>query len=137
MLRIQLPPLRERPGDLRLLVDHFVGEDWRVSPELYSVLESYGWPGNVRQLQNALERAQILADDGELRPDHLPPEIVRAAQETPVAASTERDLESVNREHVAATLERCGGNKSQAARKLGVSRRSLYRLLDRYGLNDG
>ncbi|MEM1303351.1 MAG: sigma 54-interacting transcriptional regulator [Planctomycetota bacterium] len=136
VLRIQLPPLRERGGDLRLLVDHFLGEEWRVSPECVEVLENYGWPGNVRQLQNALERAKILADDGLLLPEHLPPEIVLAARQAPVAAASEQDLESVNREHVAATLERCGGNKSLAARKLGVSRRSLYRLLDRYGLSD-
>ena len=67
---------------MALLLEHFAGPDWSWKPEFLATLQSYGWPGNVRQLQNALDRAKILADDDELLAENLPPEIVRASQET-------------------------------------------------------
>ncbi|MEM6799672.1 MAG: sigma 54-interacting transcriptional regulator [Planctomycetota bacterium] len=134
---INLPPLRDRAGDMPLLLEHFAGPEWTWEPELIATLEAYGWPGNIRQLQNALERAKILADDDVLRAANLPPEIVRVSAET---ASTGKrhsdDLESINRDHIAETLQRMNGNKSRAARALGVSRRAIYRLLEKYGIGD-
>jgi transcriptional regulator with GAF, ATPase, and Fis domain len=63
LLTINLPPLREREGDVELLIRHFVGDQWQISDELLKLLSNYSWPGNVRQLQNAIERAKILADN--------------------------------------------------------------------------
>ena len=79
VLTIQLPPLRQRAGDLRLLVEHLTGPDWHLDPDVLPILERYSWPGNVRQLQNALDRAKILADDDRIRAENLPPEIVSSA----------------------------------------------------------
>ena len=135
VLRISLPPLRERTGDIPRLIEHFARDGWTWNQEFIDILESYSWPGNVRQLQNALERPKILADDDALIVEHLPPEIVRASQELPHLPSEEqRDLNSVNRRHVADTLSRCKGNKARTARALGVSRRTLYRLLEKYDI---
>jgi len=66
VLTMELPPLRQRAGDLRLLVEHFADSDWQIDPEVIPILERYSWPGNVRQLQNAIDRAKILAYD-----DHI------------------------------------------------------------------
>ena len=71
-LTINLPPLRERPGDVRLLIEHFVGPDWNLEPTVIPTLERYSWPGNIRQLQNAIERAKILAHDDWVRIENLP-----------------------------------------------------------------
>ncbi len=121
VLRIHLPPLRERKGDVRLLVEHLGGGEWQWSEELIRLLERYGWPGNVRQLQNALDRAKILADDEWILPEHLPPEILRASQgaPTPTPTGDAVDLETINRLHVTETLERCHGNKARTARAEG------------------
>lgn len=136
VLRIHLPPLRERAGDIPLLVEHFAEDGWSWDQDLLRVLEGYGWPGNVRQLANALDRAMILSDDDSLRPENLPPEIVRTSQENPTPmGGSEGDLDSVNRRHVCDTLARCDGNKTRTARALGVSRRTLYRLLEKYGID--
>jgi transcriptional regulator with PAS, ATPase and Fis domain len=138
VLRISLPPLRERAGDLRLLVEHFTQDEWRVSEDLLRVLENYSWPGNVRQLYNALERAKILADDDCLQIEWLPPEIVRASR-VGLASSDSPDngkLEQVTRQHIVETLSRCDGNKARTARALGVSRRTLYRLLEKHNVEE-
>ncbi|MEM6329552.1 MAG: sigma 54-interacting transcriptional regulator [Planctomycetota bacterium] len=133
---IPLPPLRARGGDLSLLLQHFAGDGWAWEPDLLPTLEAYSWPGNVRQLQNALERAKVLAEDEVLRVANLPPEIVRASHASPPAEAAADDLDSVSRRHIAETLVRCNGNKSRAARALGVSRRAMYRLLEKYGIAD-
>jgi DNA-binding NtrC family response regulator len=138
VLTIDLPPLREREGDIRLLVDHFVGAEWRVDEEVMRILENYTWPGNVRQLLNALERAKILAEDDSIRAQNLPPEIVKGAAHSPVLEiGANMDLDTVNKLHVADTYKRFGGNKARTARALGVGRRTLYRLLEKYGIESG
>ena len=129
VMLLELPPLRERASDIPLLIDHFLGKDWTIEPEARESLVRHSWPGNVRQLINVLERGKILADDGVIDLSDLPPDILHAtAQDPPVASD---DLESVERAHVVEILHREGGNKSKGARALGVTRRSLYRLLDR------
>ncbi len=135
VLTIHLPPLRQRAGDIELLIRHFVGEGWRVAPETMELLTSYSWPGNVRQLQNAIERAKILADGDEILKENLPQEIVHAG---PHAAAlhqqTRPDLESINRAHIQDVYEKNDRNKTRTARVLGIGRRSLYRLLEKYGI---
>ena len=83
VLTIYLPPLRQREGDLPLLVEHLTGPEWHLDPDVIPTLERYSWPGNVRQLQNALDRAKILADDDQIRVENLPPEIVNSAHARP------------------------------------------------------
>jgi DNA-binding NtrC family response regulator len=130
VLTIDLPPLRERSGDLHELVRHFAGEGWRVDPNVLPALQNYDWPGNIRQLQNAIDRAKVLADDDRIRVENLPPDIVDCGQRLGVAGDV--DLFSYTRRHVLDTYRRHSGNKAQTARALRVSRRTLYRLLAKY-----
>jgi DNA-binding NtrC family response regulator len=133
VLTIDLPPLRERSGDLEQLVLHFAGENWKVEPDVLPVLQRYDWPGNIRQLQNAIDRAKILADDKHIRMENLPPEIVDGRQlDLRFGTSGDMDLFTYTRRHVLDTYRKHGGNKSQTARALHVSRRTLYRLLEKY-----
>jgi DNA-binding NtrC family response regulator len=135
VLTIMLPPLRERKGDIRLLVDHFAGPEWRVDEEVMRIFENYSWPGNVRQLQNAIERAKILAEDEWIRAHNLPPEIVKGAASTSVRQlDANMDLDTLNKLHVEETFKRMSGNKARTARALGIGRRTLYRLLEKYGI---
>ena len=140
VMSLQLPPLRERRGDTPLLVKRKLGDDWTVEPAALAALEAYRWPGNVRQLFNALERAQIMSDDKCIRLADLPREIVasagaRAGVGAPLADGDH--LTEIERSHVAEILHREGGNKARAARVLGINRRSLYRLLEKYGIGGG
>ncbi len=139
---VALPPLRERREDVPLLVEHFLRTrqlgrtPYAVDPAALDVLVRYDWPGNVRELANVVERAQILAEGGVITPDDLPETLTAAARPSPAAAQGPDALEGVERRHVEEVLRRSGGNKVQAARALGVSRRTLYRLIDRHGLGD-
>ena len=135
VLTILLPPLRERRGDISQLVEHFAGRDWQWDKSFMHTLENYGWPGNVRQLRNAIERTKILAEDSTLLAENLPPEILRSSQEVSVQRpGTEADLESINRHHIVDTFRRYQGNKARTARALGISRRTLYRLLEKHAI---
>jgi transcriptional regulator with PAS, ATPase and Fis domain len=139
-LTINLPPLRERQGDIRLLVDKFLGVGWKLEPEALERLERYPWPGNVRQLINVIERAKILADDQTIVPSDLPPEVnalaTRSILGIPGEGSASDDLESLQKSKIEEVLDRVGGNKTRAARLLGITPRSLYRLLERYNLGN-
>ncbi len=133
VLGITLPPLRERAGDVQLLIDHFAGEDWKIEEQASRILNGYSWPGNIRQLENAIERAKILADSNEIVVENLPNEIVESGIETPVIHDAE-ELESINRAHVSQVYEKNDRNKTRTAKALGIGRRSLYRLLEKYGI---
>lgn len=136
VLTIHLPPLRKREGDIRLLVKHFLGEEWQVSDEVMHRLESYSWPGNIRQLRNALERAMILADGDMIEFSNMPPEIINGTKiEDKVSTGSDVDLETLNRMHVLEVYRQHMGNKARTARALGIGRRSLYRLLEKYGID--
>ena len=135
VLTINLPPLRERQGDIELLLEHFAGEDWDYTPEAVTLLERYSWPGNVRQLQNAVERAKILAEDETIQAHNLPPEIVRGAETADAPPpGTKCDLDTLNRLHIQETYARHKGNKARTARALGIGRRTLYRLIEKYDI---
>ncbi|MBX3427660.1 MAG: sigma-54-dependent Fis family transcriptional regulator [Pirellulales bacterium] len=135
IMTIDLPPLRQRGEDVLLIADHLRGPGWRFEPSAIEAIRRYSWPGNVRQLINAIERMKILADDEVLRRDNLPAEVL-AAEANPQSAlmDPEADLAAITRAHVVQTLTRENGNKLRAARSLGVSRRSLYRLLEKYDI---
>ena len=137
VLPIDLPPLRERSGDIDLLIDHFLPQQWHIDPEARQVMNSYNWPGNVRELINVTQRATILADDNEITLDDLPRELTHRSTESKsmAAAISESDgvkLDDVQRLHVLEVLRQQGGNKAKTARVLGIHRRKLYRLLERF-----
>ncbi|MES2788305.1 MAG: sigma-54 dependent transcriptional regulator [Planctomycetota bacterium] len=136
VLSLELPPLRERSEDVDLLVEHCLGTEWKIEPEALQALRQYPWPGNVRQLINAIERGKILADDHLIRLEDLPHDVAAGLSENPGNVPLrEDDLAAVERAHVLEILKRERGNKSCAARALGVNRRSLYRLLEKFHID--
>lgn len=139
VLGIELPPLRQRIGDIELLAKAFAGDDWTIDDEVMHCIKGYSWPGNVRQLQNAIERAKVLAEEDTIALKNLPSAIV-AADDLPAVLATANaahgsaDLDTLNKLHVMQTYDRCGRNKTKAAQALGINRRSLYRLLEKFGI---
>ncbi len=140
VVSIFLPPLRERREDIPELVEHFLTTRQigplrsRVDAEALKALMAYSWPGNVRELANVLERAQILAENQVITVEDLPENVMLAAAGSSEAAGDPRHLREVERRHVQAVLHEEKGNKVHAARVLGISRRSLYRLIEKYHL---
>ncbi|MGH7741491.1 MAG: sigma-54 interaction domain-containing protein [Candidatus Eiseniibacteriota bacterium] len=136
---IDVPPLRERSEDIPSLAEHFIRHSalstkrsTRIGPAAMDLLLRYPWPGNVRELENAIERALILCDDGVIETAHLPvhPDLAAAlAQGLP--PSRLATLEEVELRHVAMVLKSCNGHRRRAAEILGISERSLYRMLKR------
>lgn len=135
---IEMPPLRERREDIPELVEHFLATRqigpvrFRVHPDALQALVAYDWPGNVRELANVLERAQILAENHLITLNDLPEALRSPRRDAGVISSF--NLADLERRTVAAAMEQARGNKLQAARLLGVSRRALYRLLAKHGL---
>ncbi|HEX2204173.1 MAG TPA: sigma-54 dependent transcriptional regulator [Longimicrobium sp.] len=150
VLSLELPPLRERPGDVGPLVDAFLARAAAgplgaktVSPAARELLAGYAWPGNVRQLLNTLESVLVFAPGDEIGPEDLPEEIRRASGNREVvrsAAERGLTLAELERDYIFEVLGRAGGNKTRAAELLGIPRRTLYRRLDEYaaqGVPDG
>jgi DNA-binding NtrC family response regulator len=150
VVEIDLPPLRERPGDVRELAVEFLARlgasagraDLQFGPETIAMLERYPWPGNARELKNAVERSVIFAPGREIRPEDLPVEIRAAAEGAPPALSAARaedmpvalpggdqSLAEVVRRHVRAVMASSGGNLTLAARRLGISRPTVRQHL--------
>jgi len=140
---IHIPPLRERATDIPLLVQHFVDrantrlcKKFRVDKALLDILMTYTWPGNIRELENVIERAVALADSTHLRTEDLPDNILQC-QNTD-AATDVRDLRSVvdesERKHILRIIQETGGNKKLAARILGIDLATLYRKMEKLGL---
>jgi two-component system response regulator AtoC len=157
VVTIKLPPLRDRPGDIPILVAHFLAKLGRrearapatMSSEALQVLTTYNWPGNVRELENAIDRAVAVAKDGIILPSDLPPEIdarrrpgvdVNIGSTATPRASLIEDrptLSELERRYIDLVLAECGGNKKKAAERLGIDRRTLYRALERVGMAAG
>jgi DNA-binding NtrC family response regulator len=140
VIAIPLPPLKERREDIEVLVNHFLSTRQlgkvrcMVDPEAMSALTRYDWPGNIRELANVIERAQILAENNRITLDDLPDNLHIApgvGDPTDTGQNTNL-LRDVERRHVREMLEQNKGNKVHTARALGISRRALYRLLDKY-----
>jgi len=139
---IVLAPLRERPGDIRELATHFLGEWGRPPGDLgddaVARLSAYHWPGNIRELRNVLERATILRPDGVIGAGDILITDTAAAGGAPApAAGTTLNLAEVEQDLIRRALDAAGGNKSEAARLLGITRRALYGRLERYGMDAG
>jgi DNA-binding NtrC family response regulator len=145
---IALPPLRERREDIPLLVDHFIAKYARdagkritgVGSAALAALQSHGWAGNVRELENVIHRSLLLADGPELGLDDLPlslgagPTFATAQPSPPTSAAL--SLEELEKRAIERALSRHGGNLSDVARQLGIGRSTLYRKLEQYGLRD-
>jgi DNA-binding NtrC family response regulator len=146
VFHVHVPALRERPGGVTLLTNHFVPhfnaiykkKVRAVSTETWRCLRNYSWPGNVRELKNVIQRGVLMAKGEELTPDLLPLRI-RAAAETNSAAQrfpihAGMTLHAVEKEFIQMTLVSTRGNKKDAAQQLGISRRALYDKLKKHGL---
>jgi two-component system response regulator AtoC len=147
---LKLPPLRERPEELPALIERFLtrhaarlGEPVRrLSPEAFALLAHYRFPGNVRELENALERALVLSDDVEISPDALPESMRSAAEPQPSSPplldandfSVKRAQRAVEADLIRRALERTSGNRSKAAELLELSPRALLYKIREYGL---
>jgi two-component system response regulator AtoC len=154
-----IPPLRERPQEIEALATSFLSAACRdlerasplaISSDALDLLRGYTWPGNVRELRNAIERAAVMCTDSTIRPEHLPPvlrvplraEKTRAASSPPSSSSDQSqpqnlqaEIKALERTRILEALERCGGNQSEAARQLGIPRRTLVSRLTELGLN--
>lgn len=158
VFELELPPLRERDGDIELLVEHFVtmhaqthGSIVKVTPEVLDIFRTYAWPGNVRELQNVIQRAIVFADAGSIRVEHLPARILsddrkqqplirvkyqRNGPRTPEedGEGDELNLDTLERLAIEKAMARSGGNVTEVGRLLGISRATLYRKLKKYTL---
>jgi two-component system response regulator HydG len=142
VVQIVVPPLRARGGDVLLLAQHFLDRAAarnhkpvrRISQPAARLLMDYDWPGNVRELENCIERAVALCRLDEITVDDLPPKIQQhQKKQIVIATDTPSDLitlDEMERRYVRQVLAATGGNKTQAARLLGIDRRSLYRRLE-------
>ena len=151
VVAIEVPPLRERPEDISLLVEHFTGKysrEWgkEVAPpsdEAMGIMRAYPWPGNVREIQNIVERAVALNRSGRIDVDDLPPEILRGDKLTAPYGDRGQEelldlkgaLSSLEKNMIEKALRESEGIKSQAAKILGVSERKLWYKLKKYGIN--
>ena len=148
VFRVHLPPLRERPGDVSFLTNHFIARFGalykksirRAPSEIYQVLRAYPWPGNVRELKNVIQRAVVMAKGAELTADLLPPRIT-AGIGSAASGKTHwpsirlgMSLEEVEKEFIMMTLRSVAGNKAKAAATLRISRHTLYDKLKKYGV---
>jgi len=144
VIALHLPPLRDRKDDIPLLIDHFL-DGWedegdgrpQVGDSALEVMLEYDWPGNVRELQNALERAVVVAQGKKIKPEHLP-DRVRETR-TPRIAESELppnpSMEVIERAYIEWVLKTEDGNKTRAAEVLGIDPSTLYRKLNRYGID--
>jgi DNA-binding NtrC family response regulator len=155
---ITLPPLRARTEDIDLLCGHFLqrlarrlGKDevQEISEPVLALFRGHPWPGNIRQLLNVMERALIVARGPSIQPQHLPPPFfgttagsaivpptasVMAIAEPTASSDFDLSIEAAERDQIRKALEAAGGKRMEAARLLGLSRRTLYRKLDKYGI---
>jgi DNA-binding NtrC family response regulator len=151
---IRLPPLRERRDDIPLLSDYYLQryaekngrEVSTISPEAMHLLMAHEWRGNVRELQNVIERALVLASGDTVRPQDLPPTVVAPDGSSaddhpgfylhlPFKEAKERLVEEFEKRYIADVLKRFKGNISRSAEQIGIDRRSLHRLLAKYHLD--
>lgn len=144
MVRIDLPPLRERREDIPLLTSHFIQEYNRqlgklvsgLLPAVEDMFLRYDWPGNVRELKHAIEGAMNVAEGETIAPEDLPPHLLPEAK-LPQPEGEDRPLREVlaevERRMIRDTLNACGGNVRQAARRLGIPRQTLQYKLKKWG----
>jgi DNA-binding NtrC family response regulator len=138
---IQLPPLRDRRSDIPLLIDQFLrassvrcGRTVTISPAAVNALVNYDWPGNVRELENTIERLVVFSR-GEIDVGDLPPAVTAAPTLREQLFDGLRTLDELERRYLLHVLQTVGGNRSRAAETLGIDRRTLYRMAERFGID--
>ena len=142
VIPIHLPPLRERTGDLALLADHFLRrysqkghrEVTGISGQALKLLRDYGWPGNVRELEHTIERIVILEDGAIIQPEHLPSFISQRQGEFQAFSEENYSLEELEKRYIQFILRRTKGRRQEAARILGINRKTLGHKIDKYQL---
>jgi transcriptional regulator with PAS, ATPase and Fis domain len=141
VLHITLPPLRERYGDIHLLVDHFLKDACDnfqkvirgVSPDFISCLEAYTWPGNVRELKNVIQRAVVNCAGDILETAQLPKRLIHVKNDdVTLTIRVGMSIEAVEKELILRTIEFTQGNRTRASQILGISRRALYNKIHRH-----
>ena len=145
VVTLHIPPLRERREDIPPLVDYFVRQfaqengktPLEISPEALQILLDYSWPGNVRELRNLIEHLVLLNDGKPVQPSELRDFGQLAIERKGIEIPLGTPLASVEREYILRTLDWFGGNRTQAAQKLGIGRRTLIRKLHEYGVIAG
>lgn len=143
VMKIEIPPLRERKEDIPDLADHFIHYYSQkmnravsgVTDEFIKKLQNYHFPGNIRELRNIIERAVILSSGKVLKANHLPQEVTLAGKlPEPASPTASYTLAEMEKQHIRRILEMCEGNKTRAAEMLGIGTATLYRKIDGYGL---
>lgn len=142
--RLSLPPLRDRPDDIEALAAHFLRPTTSISPEAVAQLRQHRWPGNIRELRNVLARAEVLSGGRRIEPAHLPEPVppTDTAPNGPTmdlgagadVTGVREQMKALERARILKVLEAHGGNQTQAAKALGISRKTLLRRLDDYGV---
>jgi len=141
VVELHLPALRDRPDDIPVLArrfaDEFNGEATRISPATERLLLAYPWPGNVRELRNVLQSACLRARGAVILPEHLSPRVLRGAAtalpQTPATTPADTNLAELEKRQIRETLAACNGNRTRAAERLGIGRRTLLYKLKAYG----
>jgi transcriptional regulator with PAS, ATPase and Fis domain len=147
VIRIELPPLRERSEDIPILVEHFIQKFAAqakrnvtgIDGGALAALMSHRWPGNVRELEHVIERAVLMGKSATIGTDDLPQPIITAGQnDLPLEKAVAKGytLHQLEKEYIERVMESTKGNKTEAARILGVDRTTLYRKLDEYKFSD-
>ncbi len=148
VVRIDVPPLRERIDDVPPLVEHFIQHFNTVmnkdidglTPEALGILMAHGWPGNVRELENCIERAFVVCRDSEIQPRHIPAEVrgsapAMSATQAPTAEGNRSEEHDLSRDKVVAVLTQTDWNVAKSAKKLGVARNTLYLRMKTLGIS--
>ena len=148
VIHIEVPPLTERTEDIRLLVNHFIdkygengaAERIQVSPEAWKAIYGYTWPGNIRELENVIERAAVLNTDGVIKPEDLPDELTHPSDDLPVErfvpleAPLQKTLEQIEERLIRRALQHCDHVQAHAASMLGITKSLMQHKMKKYNI---
>jgi two-component system, NtrC family, response regulator len=142
LIQIEVPPLRKRTGDIPLLASFFIDQASKsysiprreLSAEANDWLRSQPWPGNVRELRNIIERTLLLSKDAEIKPDDFITALNQGQAERNRSLTKTGKLDDMEKQLIISTIEECGGNLTRSSEKLGISRATLYRKMERHGI---
>lgn len=149
VIHIEVPSLRERGEDIRLLVNHFLQkygidekkEKLKLSPEAWKVLFNHDWPGNIRELENVIERAVVLNNDGLIEPEDFPSYLSGVEKELdierfiPPEAPLQKTLEQIEAQHIKRALKRCNNVQSHAAEMIGITKSLIQHKMKKYNIS--
>ena len=138
LITIHLPALRERREDIPLLVRHFAGSDINFTPDAMALLCSQPYPGNIRELRNLVKRILIVSGKDTITADDVRSSLIKNPEQkpesTPAQPSSAITLEELEKQAIERAIAQCEGNMSQVASMLGITRQSLYRRMEKFGI---